>query len=245
MSNKHTPRNVLGAETMSSALPLAVEYHRWFYDLSQPYLRKRILDIGSGVGNHLPFFNGRDLICLDASPTSVRKLKQQFGGPGREFIVGDICDSKVIDELAPKQIDTATCFNVLEHIEDHESALKNMRRILEPSGGNLILVVPAHEFLYGAMDHLAGHFRRFNKRQLSALLEDCGFRVVRSRYMNAVGAVGWFFNGRVFKPKHLSTRSLNTQLVLFSRLMVPGIRLVESVMAPPFGQSLLAVATPV
>lgn len=235
---------MLGAETMSSALPQAVEYHEWFYELSKPFLGERILDIGSGVGNHLPFFKGRDLICLDASPTSVRKLETQFGGPGREFVVGDICDAKVIEELAPKQIDTATCFNVLEHIEDHERALKNMRRILEPSGGNLILVVPAHEFLYGAMDHLAGHYRRFNKRQLSDLLRDCGFNVLRSRYLNAVGAVGWFVNGRVFKPKHLSTPSLNTQVVLFSRLLVPGIRFVESVLPPPFGQSLLAVATP-
>jgi SAM-dependent methyltransferase len=244
LSTTRTPLNVLGAETMSSALPQAVEYHEWFYELSKPFLGERILDIGSGVGNHLPFFKGRDLICLDASLTSIRKLETQFGGPGREFVVGDICDEKVIDELAPKQIDTATCFNVLEHIEDHERALKNMRRILEPSGGNLILVVPAHEFLYGAMDHLAGHYRRFNKRQLAGLLRDCGFKVRQSRYMNAVGAVGWFVNGRVFKPKHLSTPSLNTQVVLFSRLLVPGIRFVESVLAPPFGQSLLAVATP-
>ena len=244
MSSKRTPRNVLGAETMSSALPLAVEYHRWFYELSKPYLGERILDIGSGVGNHLPFFQGRDLICLDASPTSVHRLESEFGGPGREFIAGDICDPAIVDRLSAKQIDTATCFNVLEHIEAHEQALQNMRRILEPRKGNLILVVPAHEFLYGAMDHMAGHYRRFSKRQLSTVLHDCGFKTTVSHYMNAVGAVGWFINGRLFKPKHLSTPSLNTQVVLFSRLLVPGIRLVESVLAPPFGQSLMAVATP-
>jgi len=229
---------------MSSALPLAVEYHRWFYELSKPFLGERILDIGSGVGNHLPLFNGRNLICLDASPTSVRKLEAQFAGPDREFIAGDICDAGVVEELRAKAIDTATCFNVLEHIEAHEKALQNIRRILESRKGNLILVVPAHEFLYGEMDHLAGHYRRFGKRQLSGQLRDAGFRVLRSRYVNALGAVGWFINGRVFKPKHLSTPLLNTQVVLFSRLLVPGIRLVESVLSPPFGQSILAVATP-
>ncbi len=230
---------------MSSALPEAVEYHQWFYDVSKPFLGRNILDIGSGVGNHLPFFNGRKLTCLDASPESVANLEAEFGAPDREFIVGDICDPNVIGQLSAKQIDTATCYNVLEHIEDHETALRNVRQILEPAKGKLILVVPAHEFLYGEMDHLAGHYRRFSKRQLDAVLQQCGFRVVHSRYMNAIGAVGWFVNGRVFKPKHLSTPSLNTQLVLFSRLLVPGIRLVESVLAPPFGQSLMAVATPV
>ena len=229
---------------MSSALPQAVEYHRWFYELSKPYLGERILDIGSGVGNHLPFFSGRNLICLDASLSSVQQLEAQFGGIGREFIVGDACDAAVVEKLRSKEIDTATCFNVLEHIENPESALNNVRRVLEPLAGHLILVVPAHEFLYGAMDHLAGHYRRFSKRQLCSLLRECGFEIVLSRYLNAVGAVGWFINGRLLKPKSLSTPSLNTQLLLFSRLLVPGIRLLESKLHPPFGQSLLVVAKP-
>ena len=144
MMTERTPRNVMGAETMSSALPEAVEYHEWFYDVSKPYLGQKIVDIGSGVGNHLPFFRGRKLVCLDASPESIGNLESEFGGPDREFIIGDICDPNVIDRLTSKQIDTATCFNVLEHIEDHERALRNVRSMLEPAHGNLILVFPAH-----------------------------------------------------------------------------------------------------
>lgn len=241
MSTKRTPQSVAGAETMSSAIHLAVEYHRWFYELAEPYLGRRILDIGSGVGNHLPYFEGRELVCLDLSPEAVSRLAERFGGPGREFIAGDISDPAVVETLRARRIDTATCFNVLEHIEDFRGALANAHDVLEPERGHLILIVPAHEFLYGAMDHLAGHYRRFNKRELSGVLREHGFEVVKARYVNALGAVGWLVNGRVFKPKSLSTASINTQLVLFSRFVVPGIKLMERKLSPPFGQSLLVV----
>lgn len=227
---------------MSSALPEAVEYHRWFYELIEPYLGERLLDIGSGTGNHLPFFDGRKLICLDISPECVEQLEKEYGGEGREFIAGDVCDPEIAEKLVGKGIDTVTCLNVLEHIEDDLTMMKNVHRVLKPVEGNFIVIVPAHEFLYGAMDSMAGHFRRLSRKQLAERMEEAGFKVEMARYVNAVGAIGWFINGRVFKPKSLSTQAINSQLVLFSRLVVPVIKRIESKLRPPFGQSLLMVA---
>lgn len=227
---------------MSSALPEAVEYHRWFYELIEPHLGQHILDVGSGLGNHLQFFANRKLTCLDLSPECVEQLRSEFGGEGRDFVAGDVCDEAIAEELSKKGIDTITCLNVLEHIKDDRQALRNFQRILKPKGGNFVVIVPAHEFLYGAMDEMAGHYRRLSKSQLGKLMKDCGFEVRTARYVNAVGALGWFVNGRVFKPRSLSTKAVNTQLVLFSRLFVPVIKQVEKMVRPPFGQSLLMVA---
>lgn len=239
---EHRPLEVAGAETMSSALPEAVEYHRWFFELIEPYLGKHILDVGSGLGNHLQFFANRKLTCLDLSPECVEQLRSAYGGEGRDFVAGDVCDETIAQSLSTKGIDTITCLNVLEHVKDDRQALRNFQRILKPTYGNFIVIVPAHEFLYGALDQMAGHYRRLSKRQLRELMKDCGFEVTTARYVNAVGAVGWLINGRVFKPKSLSTRAVNTQLVLFSRLFVPVIKHIENKVHPPFGQSLLMVA---
>lgn len=227
---------------MSSALPQAVEYHRWFYELIEPHLGQHILDVGSGLGNHLQFFANRELTCLDLSPECVERLRNEFGGEGRDFVAGDVCDPAIAEKLSKKGIDTITCLNVLEHIKDDRQALRNFQRILKPRGGNFVVIVPAHEFLYGTMDEMAGHYRRLSKGQLGNLMKECGFEVRTARYVNAVGALGWLINGRIFKPRSLSTKAVNTQLVLFSRLFVPVIKHVEKVVRPPFGQSLLMVA---
>jgi len=227
---------------MSSALPQAVEYHRWFYEMIEPHLGQHILDVGSGLGNHLQFFANRKLTCLDLSPECVEQLRSEFGGEGRNFVAGDVCDEAIAEELSKNGIDTITCLNVLEHIKDDRQALRNFQRILKPQGGNFVVIVPAHEFLYGAMDEMAGHYRRLSKSQLTSLMNECGFEVRTARYVNAIGALGWLINGRIFKPRNLSTKAVNTQLVLFSRLFVPVIKRVEKVMRPPFGQSLLMVA---
>jgi SAM-dependent methyltransferase len=242
LARERRPLEVAGAETMSSALPQAVEYHRWFYELIEPYLGEHILDVGSGLGNHLQFFTDRKLTCLDLSPECVEQLKSEFGGEGRDFVAGDVCDTTIAERLSTKGIDTITCLNVLEHIKDDRQALQNFHRILLPRQGNFIVIVPAHEFLYGAMDEMAGHYRRLSKSQLGELMKECGFEVKTARYVNAVGALGWLINGRIFKPKSLSTKAVNTQLVLFSRLFVPVIKRVEQRLSPPFGQSLMMVA---
>lgn len=126
---------------------------------------------------------------------------------------------------------TVTCLNVLEHIEDDHKALSNVHRILKQTRGTFIVIVPAHEFLYGAMHRLAGHYRRLNKKQLTGLLRECGFEVP-----------GWFINGRIMKPKSLSNPAINKQVVLFSRLFVRLIKRLERKLRPPFGQSLMVVA---
>lgn len=241
-TREHKPLEVAGAETMSSALPQAVEYHRWFYELIEPHLGDHILDVGSGLGNHLQFFAGRKLSVLDLSPECVAQLEREYGGEGREFVAGDVCDEAIAETLSTRRIDTITCLNVLEHVKDDRQALRNFHRILKPRQGNFVVIVPAHEFLYGAMDEMAGHYRRLSKRQLSGLMQECGFKVTTARYVNAVGALGWLINGRVFKPRSLSTKAVNTQLVLFSRLFVPVIKQIEKKVHPPFGQSLLMVA---
>jgi SAM-dependent methyltransferase len=73
--------------------------------------------------------------------------------------------------------------DVLEHIENDEKALREMRRILK-KGGILFLTAPAFEFLWGGADKLSLHKRRYSKRELEGKLKDAGFSIVRSAYFN-------------------------------------------------------------
>lgn len=67
-------------------------------------------------------------------------------------------------------------FEVLEHIQDDGAALQDWRKLLKPSGA-LVMSVPARMKKWGYSDIAAGHYRRYEKEALRALLEENGFAV--------------------------------------------------------------------
>jgi hypothetical protein len=72
---------------------------------------------------------------------------------------------------------------------------------------------------------------------MSRALEGVGLTVEEQYYLNLLGALGWFFNGRILKQ----TIPPREQLAWFNRL-VPLLRVAEHLVRPPFGTSLLSIA---
>jgi SAM-dependent methyltransferase len=238
------PRPPVGAETMSSAMLEIPQYYRWMTAQFADALGDTVLDVGTGPGVHLPFLGARRLIAADLSADCLAELRRRF--PALETVQGDVCDPAFAAAMAGKRVDTITCLNVLEHIEDHAAALAAFRAILAPRGGRLVLVVPAHQALYGAMDRLAGHVRRYSRSALVRLLLDAGFTGVRVRHFNCVGGVGWYLNAKLLRARDLSAPAVNGQIRVFGTLVLPIARVVDAVACRalhlPFGQSLVAVA---
>lgn len=226
---------------MSSALHEASNFHAWSNSWVTPHLTGRILDIGSGTGNHLSGLQKHELVSLDLSEECVEQLSRRFSClPNWKFLVGDISNPKIFSQLEPMSFDCVFSSNVFEHIPDDESALRNAVKLLKP-GGRVVLVLPAHPELFGDMDKLAGHFRRYNKHAVRELFERAGLEVVRLRYVNFLGAIGWFINNRLFHHRNLSSGSINFQIRLFDKLLIPILRFIEGDKSLPFGQSLICV----
>jgi SAM-dependent methyltransferase len=80
--------------------------------------------------------------------------------------------------------DLVTALDVVEHLDDDEAALREMRRVLRP-GGNLLLTVPAHPFLWGDQDEVNQHRRRYVAPEVRERLTASGFDVLRLTYINA------------------------------------------------------------
>lgn len=137
--------------------------------------------------------------------------------------------------LVGSDFDTVFSLNVFEHIDDHQLALRHAVQVLQP-GGHMILVVPAHQWLYGSLDRSIGHYRRYDKRWLSALYDEARLVTVRQKYINAMGALGWLVNGRLGRqetPPAGQLRLLN--------ILIPFLKRAERLLPPPFGISVLAV----
>ncbi len=232
----------LGAETMSPSLKYARNYYAWIADQFRPWLGQRVLDIGGGHGPHLDHVvaPGRFVTSLDLSPECVAEMKVRFAGCAFDALVGDVADSALTGQLAAAGFDTVVCVNVLEHVSRDEVALRGMATILRPSRGKLFLLVPAHPMLYGTPDVLAGHHRRYSRRLLVERVRAAGFKLLRAYYFNGFGAVPYFLNARVLRPRTLAG-VVDAQIMVFDRYLVPLLRHVERIVPMPFGQSLIVV----
>lgn len=208
----------------------------WLYEEIRPFLGRRVLEIGCGLGNFARHLVDRELyIGTETSAESIEQVRRDFFAyPNMRFMLADATADTFV-EFARYDIDTIFSLNVFEHIEDHQTALANAVQVLR-KGGHLILVVPAHMALYGSIDRAIGHYRRYDKRMMADLYQAVGLKLIRQKYINAVGALGWWFNGRVRRQE----TPPSGQLRLFNHV-VPILKAIERVLPVPFGISLLAV----
>jgi SAM-dependent methyltransferase len=221
------------AVTLES-LDAAVNYARWIADLLEPYLGERVLEVGAGHGTFTELLApGRAVVATELSPRCVAELQGRFASRSEVTVLD--ADVKGAAEHGP--YDAAVLINVLEHIEDDRTVLRDLAAVLKP-GGRLLLWVPAFEGLYSDFDRRVGHFRRYRIPPLRATLTDAGFEPVELRYANSVGAIAWWIFARQLRRNPTSPRSAK----LFDRLAVPVVRRLERRVNAPFGQSIFAVA---
>ena len=209
----------------------------WLFDLIQPFLGQRILEIGCGLGNLLKLLTDRALVFgTDISEESVTYVKHELGQRSNiDAAVLDVTDPSFL-QLRSFRFDTVVSLNVFEHIEDDTLALKHVFEVLAP-GGKLVLIVPAHQWLYGPMDSSIGHYRRYTVDKLAAKLQRTGFRVCSQRYVNPIGAFGWFVNGRILRRTIPPVAQLST----FNKIM-PLISTIDRYVDSPFGLSVVSVS---
>ncbi|PIQ87315.1 MAG: hypothetical protein COV73_03575, partial [Candidatus Omnitrophica bacterium CG11_big_fil_rev_8_21_14_0_20_43_6] len=78
---------------------LTKNYNKWIFDNIAPYLGNRIMDVGAGLGNFLPFLSDRDFVlAIDTLDVFIDNLNQQYSACAN-MLIGkcDIQDNKVIE----------------------------------------------------------------------------------------------------------------------------------------------------
>lgn len=136
----------------------------------------RMLEVGCGNGSVLAYLmqNGANIEGGDIFREGLGFCRKRVASVALYQI--DILALPFKDEF-----DIIGAFDVLEHVEDDEKALEEISRALK-GGGNLILTLPAHKFLWSRHDEASHHRRRYSRTALITKLEHCGFTVNKATY---------------------------------------------------------------
>jgi SAM-dependent methyltransferase len=200
-------------------------------------LRGHVLEVGAGIGQItealLQNLNVTRLVSIEPHPVFYGQLQKKF--PAHAIINGTIYD--LPDD--GNNWNALASINVLEHIGDDESELKNYHDRLLKNNGTLCLFVPARPEIYAPIDKDFGHFRCYTRPELRQKLERAGFQIQRLYYYNLAGYLAWWLNFCLMKRRHFNPGSVR----FFDRFIFPLVHGFESRVCHPFvGQSLLAMA---
>ncbi len=141
---------------------------------------RQIIELGCGTGIQLPLLAQYGTVTgLDIVPESIAEIKAA-GFNGRVFDI----ENKTLEN---NSADVIACFDVLEHLEHDEAALKKIAQALKPQG-LFLFSVPATPWLFGPHDRAASHFRRYNQKEITQKINHSGLELKTISYWNS-----WLF----------------------------------------------------
>jgi SAM-dependent methyltransferase len=216
-------------------LSAAVHYNAWINQMLRPHLGSRILEIGCGTGNLTGFFAKHgQVLAVDTHPGYLVEARKRLKG-ARNVSFQKVNLDHQLPSLKRFGADTIVCVNVLEHLEKDHKVLVQCRDLLKP-GGKLLLFVPALQSLFGSMDESYGHFRRYSRFELGQKVSKAGFQVEYCRYLNLLGILGWWLNGKILRRKIVP----KGQMMLYDRVVWFTSK-IERFLPKPIGLSLFCV----
>ena len=215
----------------------AIRWKRYYAQSMRPFLGPDVLEVGAGIGGTTQVLcagTQRRWLCLEPDAVLVARIDERR----RAGELPACCESRVgtLSAVArTERFDTVLYVDVLEHIEDDRGELAQAALLLNP-GGHLIVLAPAHTWLWSPFDVAVGHHRRYTRASLLALGPG-GTRVVSARYLDAVGLLASLGNRLVLRSE-LPTAA---QIRAWDRFMIPLSRIVDPLLGYAAGKTVVAV----
>jgi 2-polyprenyl-3-methyl-5-hydroxy-6-metoxy-1,4-benzoquinol methylase len=231
---------VTTAEYAGSELDLFADARNWKAYLRKeiaPYLSGDVLEVGAGIGSFTRTAaggNARRWVCLEPDPgmhDRLQRLIRDGGLPASCTAVLGGTESI----STPASFDAVLYVDVLEHIDDDAAEMRRALGLLRP-GGRLVVMSPAHQWLYTPFDKSIGHFRRYTRRTLAAVGPP-GASLTRLRYLDSAGLLASLGNKLLLR----SAMPTRRQIAFWDRVLVPMSRGIDVLVFHSIGKSVLGV----
>jgi len=201
------------------------------------YIHGQVLEVGAGQGATTAVLceGFHDLwLCLEPDRSLASRIQDKLN----EAMIPACCrvQSGTIDCLAQgNMFDTILYIDVLEHIADDRTELRQAVRHLQ-AGGHLIILSPSHNWLYSPFDAAVGHHRRYSRKTLRRVLPE-GMEEIELIYLDSVGMLASIANKWLLRNPYPSRR----QIMIWDRIMITMSRFLDPCLGYRFGKSILGV----
>jgi SAM-dependent methyltransferase len=199
------------------------------------FIKGDVLEVGAGIGSNTQYLDTGGLgrfVCLEPDTQLVGRLVGELGRGGRKFEA--VCGT-LASIPAQEQFDTICYIDVLEHIEDDRAELNLAAAHLRP-GGRVIVLSPAHQWLFTPFDAAIGHFRRYTRSMMTAISPQ-GLELESCWYLDSVGLAASAANLWFLKQSMPTQR----QLHFWDTFLVPISRVVDRLFGHSIGKTIVAV----
>ena len=218
-------------------------YTEWRYEQIRKNIGNRILEIGCGLGNFTQYLikDTKHVVGIDVSPEAVNFAKKRL--PDIKNLHLECFDvfQKGLGKYSEWEFDTIVLSDVLEHIKNDSNAMRFCHSVLYKTRGKLLLLVPAHQFLYGTLDQESGHYKRYSKKDIIKLAKESNFIIKDIYPINLIGSIGWFINYCMLRRKNTHNSTSSFQTIIFDKYFVKPSKYLESKIKPPIGLTWVAI----
>jgi SAM-dependent methyltransferase len=201
------------------------------------FVRGEVLEVGAGIGANTLKLASLDYTrwtCLEPDAALASRIVPPAGGR-HQHVIGTIDDLSSEAKFESILYDTILYIDVLEHIEDDRAEMARAAARLKP-GGAVIVLSPAHPFLFTPFDAAIGHFRRYTRASLAASAPE-SLRVEKLVYLDAAGMLASAANRLLLQ----SAMPTERQILTWDRMLVPVSRLIDPIFAGRVGKSVLGI----
>ena len=215
----------------------ATNWKQYLRGTVSPFLRGDVLEVGAGIGTTTRAFSDGSAstwLCLEPDAELATRMRASFEAD--PVSPAPTVRSDLLNELEPDcMFDCIMYVDVLEHVEDDRAELAAAQRHLRP-GGHLVVIGPAHQWLFSEFDTAVGHFRRYSRGSLQAVVPTDMDRVML-RYMDALGVALSAANRLVLR----SSAPTAAQIRTWDGFVVPMSRLLDPLLFWSVGKSVTGV----
>jgi SAM-dependent methyltransferase len=214
----------------------AIRWKRYFASELGPYISGEVLEVGAGIGATARFLceaRHSSWTSLEPDARLARRLTEDVAA--HPLPAPMVVREGTIRTLPVRSLfDTVLYIDVLEHVEDDGEELRESAVRLR-EGGQLIVLAPAHHWLFSPFDEAIGHFRRYSRRSLVAI-GPSNLQLVRAFYLDSLGLFVSLANRLALRARYPT----EAQIRVWDR-MIPISRLLDRLTGQRLGKTVVAI----
>ena len=209
-------------------------FRHYQYSLIKNYVKDNILEVGAGNASFLETNNlikkFSKIELTDINYNFYKKLKEKYKDTDNIKVY-----NKKINEI-DSNFETIFYLDVVEHIEDDKAEILKAFNKLN-TGGHLIIMVPAFQYLYSDYDKEIGHYRRYKTNFFKEFAKENNIKCKKLIYFDCIGFFFLIIN-KLIKIKGSSKVGFGT---LVWNILVPISRILDKILLHSVGKSILCV----